>query len=423
MIKSISSEQIEWSIKRIGELGNFYGGSTPSTVEPNYWDGDICFLVPSDISNLDKHKIYISDTKSKITQAGLMSCSTVLLKPGTVCVSSRATIGDCVISEVEICTNQGFINVACNELLVNVYLVYWILQNKNQLLKYSAGTTFGEIGRRSLKNIKIYLPPLPEQRAIASVLTKVDDAIAATKNTIAKAERLKKALMQNLLTGRLKPDGTRRTDDEFYIDEKFGKVPKGWEVKKLRNITSGIVMGQSPSSASYNSENIGLPYVQGNTDMGEKYPKIRVFTSDPKKISNKNDILISVRAPVGELFINNLERIAIGRGFGAIRFEDQILASYFFQFFKHDRKQFIRLEQGTTFTEIGQREVKNLLLPVPPQNDTESICEKLLEIDELIEKKKLKIQKLERLKKALMQNLLTGKKRLKADYIQGFANG
>jgi len=423
MIKSISSEQIEWSIKRIGELGNFYGGSTPSTVEPNYWDGDICFLVPSDISNLDKHKIYISDTKSKITQAGLMSCSTVLLKPGTVCVSSRATIGDCVISEVEICTNQGFINVACNELLVNVYLVYWILQNKNQLLKYSAGTTFGEIGRRSLKNIKIYLPPLPEQRAIASVLSKVDDAIAAIKNTIAKAERLKKALMQNLLTGRLKPDGTRRTDDEFYIDEKFGKVPKGWEVKKLRNITSGIVMGQSPSSASYNSENIGLPYVQGNTDMGEKYPKIRVFTSDPKKISNKNDILISVRAPVGELFINNLERIAIGRGFGAIRFEDQILASYFFQFFKHDRKQFIRLEQGTTFTEIGQREVKNLLLPVPPQNDTESICEKLLEIDELIEKKKLKIQKLERLKKALMQNLLTGKKRLKADYIQGFANG
>jgi len=306
------------------------------------------------------------------------------------------------------------------------YFSYWMKSHpiQERITSISEGTTgLGNLDIRYLRNMDIEYPPLPEQRAIASVLSKVDDAIAAVNKTIAKAERLKKALMQNLLTGRLKPDGTQRSEDEFYTHEKFGKVPVEWEVKKLRNITSDIIMGQSPSSQSYNEENIGLPYVQGNTDMGDKYPNIRVFTSDPKKLSLKNDILISVRAPVGELYINNLEKIAIGRGFGALRFEDENLVSYFFQFFNYDKKQFIRLEQGTTFTEIGQREVRNLLLPVPPQLELKSICGKLNNIDESIEKKELKIQTLERLKKALMQNLLTGKKRLKADYIQGFADG
>jgi len=399
-------------LHKIGGYIGFQKGKPPKTTFENQENGMLPYLSPEYLRGLDD-PLYVEPNERLIT---IDDDELIVLWDGS-------NAGEIFLSKKGVLASTMTKLIVDHSAFGHRYFTFSMKYLEYLLKAKTAGSGIPHVDKGIVKNLEIAKPPLPEQRAIASVLSKVDDAIAATKNTIAKAEQLKKALMQNLLTGRLKPDGTRRTDDEFYIDEKFGKVPKGWEVKKLRNITSGIVMGQSPSSASYNSENIGLPYVQGNTDMGEKYPKIRVFTSDPKKISNKNDILISVRAPVGELFINNLERIAIGRGFGAIRFEDQILASYFFQFFKHDRKQFIRLEQGTTFTEIGQREVKNLLLPVPPQNDTESICEKLLEIDELIEKKKLKIQKLERLKKALMQNLLTGKKRLKADYIQGFANG
>lgn len=195
---------VGWRFKKFAELGEFYGGSTPSTVEPKYWNGDICFLVPSDLSTLGENEIHLFDTKSKITSKGYNSCSSVLLKPETVCVSSRATIGDCIIAKVPICTNQGFINIVCNELLLNEYLVHWIRNNKKDILKYAAGTTFGEIGRRSFKNIRIALPEYHEQEKIADKIRHVLETIRLKQIKIQKLERLKKALMQNLLAGKVR---------------------------------------------------------------------------------------------------------------------------------------------------------------------------------------------------------------------------
>lgn len=432
MIQSISPKQNEWSVKKIGELGEFYGGSTPSTVESSYWDGDICFLVPSDISNLDEHKIYISGTESKITQVGLKSCSTVLLQPGTVCVSSRATIGDCVITEIEICTNQGFINIVCNHLLLNQYLVYWIRQNKNQLLKYSAGTTFGEIGRRSFQNIKIKLPPLPEQWAIASVLSKVDDAIAAVKKSIKKAERLKKALMQNLLTGKLKPDGTRRTDDEFYTDEKFGKVPVGWEVCSVTDvfeINNNTLSSNTGSNFHFNYITIESVSTENiNLELVDKH----LFKDSPsraRRVLSDGDLVIStVRPNLKAFFVfekPNDENWVCSTGFNVLTAkENQNNKFYFYQILSEiGEKQFFSFISGTNYPAVTERDFKRITFYKPPIEVQNEVSEKISKFSIFIRSKEIKIQKLERLKKALMQNLLTGKKRLKADYIQGFADG
>jgi type I restriction enzyme, S subunit len=184
----------------------------------------------------------------------------------------------------------------------------------------------------------------------------------------------------------------------------------GWKKVKLHQIVDDLVMGQSPDSSTYNTEGIGLPFIQGNADMDDNHPKIRNFTSDPKKISLKDDILITVRAPVGDLYINNIERISIGRGIGAIRITEKNLASYVYQYFSWDKTQFIRLQQGTTFTEIGKREVRNLYLHLPESsNEQKAIVGILTKVDEAIETVQKSIEAVERLKKALMQNLLTGK--------------
>jgi type I restriction enzyme S subunit len=268
---------------------------------------------------------------------------------------------------------------------------------------------------------KVLIPErVAEQTAIATILSKVDEAIAATQNSIKAAERLKKALMQNLLTGKLKPDGSWRTEDEFYEDEKVGKVPKGWEVKKLKDVSDEIIMGQSPSSDSYNDFVKGLPFVQGNADFKNKEIKIRTFTDDPKKISTKNDILITVRAPVGDIYKNTLEKIAIGRGISAISIKNKSLNSFVSYTLQWDKKQFLKLEQGTTFTEIGKREVRNLVVKVPPENEREKLIEKISSISIENSKKQTKIQTLQRLKKSLMQNLLTGKVRLPQEFIAQF---
>ena len=111
------------------------------------------------------------------------------------------------------------------------YITYYI----NSLVHFPKESTgVPQLTAPKVKRIKINLPQLKaEQSAIANILSKVDETTASVQNSIAAAERLKKSLMQNLLTGKMKPDGTYRTPDEFYIEEKFGKVPVGWEVKKV----------------------------------------------------------------------------------------------------------------------------------------------------------------------------------------------
>jgi type I restriction enzyme S subunit len=194
-----------WTLRKMKDIGKFYGGSTPSTNEPSYWNGTINWLVPSDISSLPSSQKFLKETSQKITIKGFKSCSTVLLPPGTLCLSSRATIGDCIIAENEICTNQGFINIVFSEekIALNLFILYWIRQNKNTILKFAAGTTFGEIGRGTFKKLHIALPPFDEQVVIVNKIDKVDSILFSKQIKVIKLERLKKALMQNLLTGKV----------------------------------------------------------------------------------------------------------------------------------------------------------------------------------------------------------------------------
>lgn len=271
-------------------------------------------------------------------------------------------------------------------------------------------------------NQKLPKPNPTEQTHIANFLSTVDKTIQATKNSIAKLEKLKTSLMQNLLTGKMKPDGTWRNEDEFWTDEKFGKVPNGWKIKKVKNVAANITMGQSPSSETYNFNNIGLPFVQGNADMGKKHPEIRFYTSDPKKVSVLNDLLLTVRAPVGDLYINNLEKISIGRGICALSFSSPALMMFVY-YSLYRNNQFVRLQQGTTFTEINQREVKGLILLVPDdENEVEAIQAKITSIVKNIEVKGDKIEQLLSVKKSLMQNLLTGKVRIPQEALKEAEN-
>src|SRR5690554_1130295 len=135
------------------------------------------------------------------------------------------------------------------------YFFRWLTSHNIQerITAVSEGTTgLGNLDIRFLRNMDIDYPENPaEQTAIATILSKVDEAIAATQNSIKAAEKLKKALMQNLLTGKLKPDGSWRTADEFYEDEKFGKVPMGWEVARVKDY--GFVQtGKTPPTAEPN---------------------------------------------------------------------------------------------------------------------------------------------------------------------------
>ena len=150
------------------------------------------------------------------------------------------------------------------------------------------------------------------------------------------------------------------------------------KVSKLKDCCT-IIAGQSPESKYYNSNSDGLPFFQGKADFGELYPSIRVYCSQPTKIAEKDDILLSVRAPVGP---TNLApcKVCIGRGLTAIRPSEVLLTRYVLLFFRYFEAQLASKGTGTTFKAITQDVVKNLEIPIPPLPEQERIVARIEEL-------------------------------------------
>lgn len=181
---------------------------------------------------------------------------------------------------------------------------------------------------------------------------------------------------------------------------------KNWEIKKLGEIENcELIMGQSPLSESYNSDKNGLPFLQGKAEFQYVYPDPVKYTTKPIKIAEKNDILISVRAPVGDVNIAPY-KLCIGRGLAAIRFKQDISKFYYFWF--QSKKNFIdNLGMGSTFKAITIDQLKKLDLPIPPVPERKAIAEILSTVDDAIQKSDEVITRTERLKREMMNKLLT----------------
>lgn len=313
------------------------------------------------------------------------------------------------------------------------YFFRWLTSHNIQerITAVSEGTTgLGNLDIRFLRNMDIDYPENPaEQTAIATLLSKVDEAIAATQNSIKAAEKLKKALMQNLLTGKLKPDGSWRTEDEFYDDEKFGKVPLGWEVKKLKEVFY-VNQNSLPSQtgSNFTFRYITIEAVQTENIDFESCPEY-AFKDSPgraRRIINDNDILISGVRPNLKAFAiyqkPNDENWICSTGFYVLTAKDEESHKYhFYQILSEiGEKQFHSYVAGSNYPAIGDRDLKLLKLLRPPYNEQCLIEEKVSSISIENSKKQNKIQTLQRLKKSLMQNLLTGKVRLPQEFIAQF---
>ncbi len=190
----------EWATRRLGELAEVVSGGTPSTGSPMYWGGSIRWCTPTDLTACaDK---YLTVTERTITPLGMASCSARMLPPGTLLLCSRATVGELRIAGVDVCTNQGFKSLICNSESSSEFLYYKLLTMKPQLLERAYGSTFLEVPTGAVVNLPVVLPNLPEQQAIAAVLSDMDAEVRAVEAERDKAWHVKRGMMQELLTGR-----------------------------------------------------------------------------------------------------------------------------------------------------------------------------------------------------------------------------
>lgn len=187
-----------WEEKRIKEVGEVIGGTTPSTTNPLFWGGDICWISPAELHG--EHYLY--DSVKKITKEAVEAKSLKELPIGTVILSSRAPIGKIAINKVPMYCNQGFKCVVCKSELYNEYLYWWFYGKKEYLNSLGTGATFLEISKTVVENIIIPIPPLDTQQAIVSHLDSLSSTIRKLEElqqkTLAECDALKQAMLKEV---------------------------------------------------------------------------------------------------------------------------------------------------------------------------------------------------------------------------------
>jgi len=189
----------DWDEMTIGSIAEVVGGGTPSTKVAEYWGGEIVWLTPTEVVPRDGQEIF--DSERHITTTGLKNSGAQLLPPGSVILTSRASVGFVALAGIELCTNQGFQSLIPNDYTMARFLMFWIQANRHQFDSRAAGSTFKEISRSNVRSIKIALPPLAEQKRIVEIVSSMDVVIQSADNAVADAKSLRSGLLSDLLSG------------------------------------------------------------------------------------------------------------------------------------------------------------------------------------------------------------------------------
>ncbi len=276
------------------------------------------------------------------------------------------------------------------------FLFYFLKNIQNKIYSLQTGGAHKHIYIKDIEKIKFFLPPLSKQKKIASILSTVDQKIDLIDRQIEEHVLLKKGLMQKLFT-----EGIGHSE---FRDSEIGRIPVEWTIVRLKEVCK-INMGQSPKSETYNEEKIGIPLIQGNTDIKNRKIFSRFFTTQPTKTCKIGDIIMTVRAPVGTIAKSN-HNACIGRGVCSITSNEK--NDFLYYFLVAYENKWDKLSQGSTFTAVNGNDIKNIKLPYPPLNEQKKIAEILSTTDEKLENLKAQKESFEKLKKGLTQKLLTG---------------
>ena len=187
-----------WQVVRLGEIVDIVGGSTPSRNIREYWEGNIPWVIPSELTELTSR--YLSSTNEMITEEGLLSGGLKIIPAGSVLLTTRATIGVVAINLVPVTTNQGFQNLIPKDRIDLLWLYYYMTMCNKELNRRGSGSTFKEISRANVKSLPVIYPPLPEQNSISLILDSIDNYIYKFRSVATKTIAFRVSLMNQLLT-------------------------------------------------------------------------------------------------------------------------------------------------------------------------------------------------------------------------------
>lgn len=403
----IGEVPIDWKMLRIKNVASIVNGSTPSSSVEEYWDGDIIWATPGDFNKFDK---IIDDSESKITEAGYKSCGTSMVPVGSVVITTRAPIGNVLIAGKELCTNQGCKSLVPNR-IESRFLYYIISISSIELNILGQGTTFLELSKESLGTFKLPLPKYDEQLAIANYLDnqtqKIDRLIANKKAQAERLKELRQIEINNAVTKGLKPNAEMPASSKVEMKDSgiewLGKIPKHWEVKRLKNILLNINSGDGISNDEL-VEDGEIEVYGGNGVMGYTDK----FNSDGKVI-----IIGRVGAKCGVTYLVD-KKIWISDN----ALQSRTYQNYEFVYYLIDAMNLNNYANQNAQPLITGGILKGLYAALPPKNEQVEIADFLQQrttaIDQLIKNIEAQIEKLQELRKIRIYEAVTGKIKVNA---------
>lgn len=409
---------VDWEVDNLETLAERFSGHTPDKKVETYWNGTIPWISLKDTKRLDKR--YIELTKDYTTKKGIDNSSSVILPKGTVILSRDATVGKVGIIKTEMATSQHFINYVCGDKLNNLYLYYDFYYRKPMFERMGIGSTIKTIGLPFFKSLKILLPPINEQQKIATILSSVDEHIDEVDGMIEDLKKLKKGLMQKLLTV-----GIGHTK---FKDSAVGRIPVEWEVAQLGNFCLKITKGTTPTTIGYDFVDKGINFVkvESITNMGkiikDKFMKITQECHQKMLRSQiqTDDLLVSIAGTIGRSAIikTNYLPANTNQALAIIRVNKQkLIEEYLHYLFSSEYLKRYTRKVSTVGAQpnMSLDQISKFIIPLPSLEEQKKIVTKLSYMDLIIVQYENELTDLQTLKKGLMQQLLTGKTRVKID--------
>lgn len=422
-----------WEVKQLGDLFDFSGGmpfSRSALGEEGFLYlhyGDIhkrnqtTFNTSNDFDWLPKIDIEMNKVKDN-----------ALLKTGDIIFADASEdyegIGKSVVIENN--ENKIFISglhtiIAKDqiELLDIGYKKYFLIPNfvRNQFIKIATGVTVFGISKANIKKIKVLVPPIPEQKEIAAILSSVDKAIEKTEAIIEKTEELKKGLMQRLLT-----KGVGRTK---FKKTEIGEIPEEWNVSTVGELCFIKGGKRIPKGESFSEGKTPYPYIRvsnfadNSINMENlKYVSEEIYKKISRYTISSNDVYISIAGVylgiVGTV-PEELDNTLLTENAAKIVIKDnQVISKDYLVCVLESQsvKEQIRVFSGITgVPKLGLNKIQKLVIPVPPISEQLNVLDIVGGLNEKMKVERYNLKQLETLRKGLIQSLFTGKARVKVD--------
>ena len=344
--------QGEWEKCKLGDYGKVVTGNTPPTKDiENYENGTYLWASPADLGTIKS----ITETKTMLSAQGFSKTRT--LPKGSVLVTCiGSTIGKAGMATKEMSTNQQINSIVVNDNNDNEFVYYAIQSAFPRYLSSIAVQAVPIISKSAFELLPNNRPYLQEQKKIGKFLSLLDERIATQNKIIEDLKKLKSAISHILFSSKC--------------------------AIRLSDIAN-VIMGQSPSSNAYNDQGIGMPLVQGNLDISNGNTTPRLYTAEFNQTAEEGNIILTVRAPVGEV-AKATKKVCLGRGVCAIIPHEENMSDFIYQYLTFYKFMWRKYEQGSTFTSINGSDVRNIPCPKVRNVSILTLLDRKINIEERV---------------------------------------